>query len=43
MVVGDDGALQLTAPTTPGHYRLFVEVRDGNGHAAYANAPFRVE
>lgn len=38
-----DGRLHFTAPDKAGHYRLFVEVRDGHGHAAYANIPFRVE
>jgi hypothetical protein len=39
----DDGmALHFDAPGTPGAYRLFVEVRDGQGHAAHANLPFRV-
>lgn len=38
-----DGRLRFTAPGRPGHYRLFVEVRDGQGHATYANIPFRVE
>lgn len=37
------GHLRFTAPGQPGHYRLFVEVRDGRGHAAYANLPFRVQ
>ncbi|MDH5835216.1 glycoside hydrolase family 2 TIM barrel-domain containing protein [Luteimonas sp. M1R5S59] len=37
------GRIRFTAPGRPGHYRLFVEVRDGHGHAAYANLPFRVE
>ncbi|HET6396278.1 MAG TPA: glycoside hydrolase family 2 TIM barrel-domain containing protein [Pseudoxanthomonas sp.] len=37
------GRVRLTAPRQPGNYRLFVEVRDGRGHAAYANLPFRVE
>ncbi|MGJ4803603.1 glycoside hydrolase family 2 TIM barrel-domain containing protein [Luteimonas sp. SDU82] len=41
--VSPDGRLRFTAPSAPGHYRLFVEVRDGQGHAAYANLPFRVE
>jgi hypothetical protein len=38
-----DGRLHFTAPGKPGHYRLFVEVRDGKDHAAYANIPFKVE
>ncbi|MEL1265764.1 glycoside hydrolase family 2 TIM barrel-domain containing protein [Pseudoxanthomonas putridarboris] len=37
------GGLRFTAPEAPGNYRLFVEVHDGKGHAAYANLPFRVE
>lgn len=41
---GDEaGRLRFTAPDRPGAYRLFVEVHDGHGHAAYANFPFRVE
>lgn len=42
MTDAGDGTLRLAAPDAPGHYRLFVEVRDGKGHAAYANLPFRV-
>ena len=38
-----DGRLRFTAPDKAGNYRLFVEVRDGHDHAAYANIPFRVE
>jgi len=38
-----NGAIRFTAPVKPGHYRLFVEVRDGKGHASYANIPFRVQ
>ena len=41
--VDGDGRLRFTAPERPGHYRLFVEVRDGRDHAAYANLPFRVD
>ncbi|MET0327150.1 MAG: glycoside hydrolase family 2 TIM barrel-domain containing protein [Luteimonas sp.] len=38
----DGGVLRFSAPMRPGPYRLFVEVRDGQGHAAYANLPFHV-
>src|SRR5690606_36963371 len=37
-----DGRIAFTAPQAAGSYRLFVEVHDGQGHAAYANLPFRV-
>ncbi|MFZ4784950.1 MAG: glycoside hydrolase family 2 TIM barrel-domain containing protein [Flavobacteriales bacterium] len=33
---------QFRAPTTPGSYRLFVFIRDGHGHYAYDNLPFKV-
>lgn len=33
----------FTAPGEPGHYRLYLIVRDGQGGAATANLPFRVE
>lgn len=33
----------LTTPTTPGPYRLFVYVHDGQGNAGHANIPFLVE
>jgi len=39
---GDEGTLRFSAPRRPGQYRLFVEVDDGHGHAAYANFPFQV-
>lgn len=32
----------LTAPGTPGPYRLFAMAYDGKGHAAHANVPFLV-
>lgn len=37
------GGLHFKAPKKPGTYRLFVEVLDGQGYAAYANLPFRVQ
>ncbi|GJM18264.1 MAG: hypothetical protein DHS20C14_04770 [Phycisphaeraceae bacterium] len=33
----------VRAPKTPGKYRIYVVVRDGNGHAGTANLPFLVE
>jgi hypothetical protein len=38
----DVPVLNLTAPLTPGDYRLFVYVFDHNGHAGTANIPFHV-
>lgn len=35
--------IELTAPTKPGAYRLFVYAFDGKGHAAHANIPFFVD
>jgi len=34
---------RLVAPDNPGAYRLFVDVHDGQGHAAHANIPFYVD
>jgi len=39
---GKNGRARVTAPARPGPYRLFVYVRDGQGHAAHANLPFSV-
>ena len=36
-------ACVFTTPANPGNYRLFLTVRDGQGNAATANFPFRVE
>ena len=38
----DKAEITMTAPDTPGEYRLFVMVFDGHGHAAHANIPFLV-
>jgi hypothetical protein len=43
MTLQGQGGLKFQAPAQPGPYRLFVEVRDGKGHAAYANFPFQVK
>ena len=43
LVSADGGSAELTAPTTPGAYRLFVHTRDDGGAAAHANIPFLVE
>jgi hypothetical protein len=37
----DEATLQ--APAKPGHYRLYVWISDGKGHAATANLPFEVK
>lgn len=34
--------IELTAPSQPGAYRLFVYALDGNNNAAHANVPFYV-
>jgi hypothetical protein len=35
-------SIRFHAPSTPGAYRLFITVRDGNGKAATGNLPFVV-
>ena len=35
-------SVTLTAPSETGAYRLFINVYDGEGHAAHANIPFYV-
>lgn len=43
--IQSNGQPQVTvkAPAKPGSYRLYVEVSDGQGHAATANAPLLVK
>lgn len=38
-----NGTMRFVAPVQAGAYRLFVEIHDGRGHAAYANVPFQVQ
>lgn len=43
LIQGDGSAqIHFTTPGKEGAYRLFVQARDGNGHAGYANVPFCV-
>lgn len=43
VVDAGNGTIRFKAPSKAGAYRLFVYVFDGEGHAAHANIPFRVE
>lgn len=38
-----DGSMTFVAPKKEGAYRVFVSLRDGQGNAACANAPFYVQ
>lgn len=40
---GTEDSIDIVSPTNPGEYRLFVYVRDGHKHSAYANIPFIVK
>ena len=44
LFVGDatGASVSLTAPESPGAYRLYLMAFDGHGHAAHANIPFQV-
>ena len=44
LFVGDRSKSEVSfnAPASPGHYRIYVMVFDGQGHAAHANIPFLV-
>jgi len=43
LIQGDSAArIRFVAPPTEGAYRLFVQVRDGNGHVGNGNVPFYV-
>ena len=44
LIAGDakQGEVTVTAPDSPGPYRLYVMAYDGQGHAAHANIPFQV-
>ena len=43
MLAAETSSVRFRAPSTPGAYRLFITVRDGNGKAATANLPFLVK
>lgn len=42
IISGSQPTVTVKAPAKPGRYRLHVEVSDGKGHAATANAPLLV-
>lgn len=39
----NENQVEINSPKVPGEYRLFVYVKDGNRHSAYANIPFMVK
>lgn len=44
LITTEPGAeVSFKAPADSGAYRLFIAVKDGNGHTAHANIPFFVE
>ena len=43
MIRATDGAVEFSAPSAPGAYRLFIVVRDGRSGASADNFPFFVE
>lgn len=43
LIMGNSEKVRLTAPNTPGAYRLFVYAIDGHQHTAHANIPFYVK
>jgi len=42
LISGIGPEVELTAPSKPGPYRLFIYAKDGHGHTAHANIPFFV-
>ncbi len=42
LIEGEGDTIELTAPSIPGAYRLFIYADDGHGNTAHANIPFFV-